>query len=429
VSATADLIAFAGAKHMLPAAVRHAALHLLGDTLAVGAAGATAPGADGVLAAATGWGVGDDARVIGRAARLPAASAAFVNAFQIHCLEWDAVHEPAVVHALSVVTGALAAAIDRQGGCDPDDALAALAVGVDIASGLGIAAETPLRFFRPATAGCVGAALAVARLEGVGALDDVLGLAVAGCAGTMQAHVEGSIALPLQIAGAARAAISAVDLVKAGLTGPHDALEGPFGYLTLFDRGTLATYTAHIGDVWRIAEVSVKPYPSGRASHAVLATLDALALDPDKVDRIEAIVPPLIQRLVGRAIDDTMTPAWARLCLPLLVALMLTDRRIDPRRFTPATFADPAIRALAARVRVTVDDNPDPNALSPQRVVVTLADGSVIERAVPATPGHPDAPLSDAQTDAKRTLARMLARDDADPRLFDDPIAYLTEPR
>src|SRR5690606_34945376 len=162
---------------------------------------------EGVLAAAQRWGTGGDARLLGEEARLPAAGAAFVNAYRIHCLEWDAVHEPAVVHALSVVTAALGAAIDRMGGCDPERALAALAVGVDVASGLGIAASSPLSFFRPATAGCIGAALAVARLEGVEPLADVLGLAYSFCAGTMQAHVEGSIALPLQIANAARSAI------------------------------------------------------------------------------------------------------------------------------------------------------------------------------------------------------------------------------
>lgn len=202
MTATIDLLAFVRADHSLPPEVRAAALHLLGDTLAVGAAGATAPGADGVLAAARSWGAGEDSRAIGTDERLPSASAAFVNGFRIHCLEWDAVHEPAVVHAMSVVTAALGASIDRMGGCDPDAALTALAVGVDIAAGLGVAATSALTFFRPATAGCIGAALAVARLEGVEPLEDVLGLAYSSVAGTMQAHVEGSIALPLQVANA-----------------------------------------------------------------------------------------------------------------------------------------------------------------------------------------------------------------------------------
>lgn len=429
MTATTRLLDFVRAEHRLPADARADAARLLADTLAVGAAGATAPGAEGVLAAAQRWGTGTDARLLGGAARLPAAGAAFVNAYRIHCLEWDAVHEPAVVHALSVVTAALGAAIDRMGGCDPERALTALAVGVDVASGLGIAASSPLSFFRPATAGCIGAALAVARLEGVEPLADVLGLAYSFCAGTMQAHVEGSIALPLQIANAARSAIMAVELVQAGLTGPHDALEGPFGYFRLFDEGDLAAYTSTLESVWRISEISVKPYPSGRASHATLSTLGALGLVPAHIARIEAFVPPLIARLVGRPMTAEMTPAYARLCLPLLATLMLTEGRIDPRRFTAETFADPAIAALAAQVSVTVDGNPDLNALSPQRLVATLDDGRTIERAIPATLGSPAAPLSPDQAEAKRALARELAGRLSDPRLFDEPLAYFTEPR
>ena len=424
MSAIEAILDFAAAAHALPANVRADAERLLADTLAVGAAGATAPGADGVRSTATGWGAGAEARILGLPLRFPAASAAFVNSFQIHCLEWDAVHEPAVVHALSVVTGALLAAIDRRGGCPADEALAALSVGVDIASGLGIAADTPLSFFRPATAGCIGAALAVARIEGLGRdrLADVLGLAYSFCAGTMQAHVEGSIALPLQIANAARAAISAVDLARSGLTGPHDALEGPFGYFALFDRGRLDPYTDALGQVWRISEVSTKPYPSGRASHAVLSTLADLRAQGE-IKSVEAHVPPLIARLVGRAARPAMTPAYARLCLPVLTELMLQDGRIDPRRF--AALPD----VPADRLRVIVDGNPDPNALSPQRLAVTFADGRQVERAIPNTLGSPDAPLSPAQAAAKRDLARDLSPPGADPRIFDHPLDYFTDPR
>ena len=58
MSATTDLVDFASAAHRLPDSVRADALMLVSDTLAVGAAGSSAPGADGVLAAARGWGAG-----------------------------------------------------------------------------------------------------------------------------------------------------------------------------------------------------------------------------------------------------------------------------------------------------------------------------------------------------------------------------------
>ena len=421
MTATADLLAFASVPHTLPPQVRDDAIRLLADTLAVGAAGATAPGADAILNTARSFGSGSDARLRGSKERLPAASAAFVNGFRIHALEWDAVHEPAVVHAMSVVTAALGAVIDRRGGCDPDEALTALCVGVDVACGLGIVADSPLTFFRPATAGLIAAAIAVARIDDA-PMADTLGLAYSSCAGTMQAHVEGSIALPFQIANAARAAIVAADLAKAGFTGPHDALEGPFGYFKLFDNGDLSPYTNDLGKIWRISEISTKPFPSGRASHGVLGALQThRAPAPTHID---AFVPPLVARLVDRPMTPDMTPAHARLCLPFLTALMLIDGVIDPRRFTSDTFADPAIRDLANRVTVTVDDNPDPNALSPQRIEI---DGETI--LIPHTLGSPDAPMDIHQTKRKRDLCDALAGDIPDRRLFDDPFAYFTEPQ
>ncbi len=421
MSATTDLLDFVRTPHRLPDAVRADTLRLLADTLAVGAAGATAPGGAAAASAARQWGSGNDSRLIGEDSRLPAAGAAFVNGFRIHCLEWDAVHEPAVVHALSTVTAALGAAIDRMGGADPEEALTALAVGVDVACGMGLAADSPLSFFRPATAGLLGAAMAVARIERLEPLADVLGLAYSFCAGTMQAHVEGSITLPVQIANAARAAVTAVDLVRAGFTAPHDVLEGPFGYFRLFDQGDLRRYSDTVGKVWRISEISTKPFPSGRASHA---TLSALAPFRGRdVRRIEAFVPPLIARLVSRPLRPDMTPAYARLCLPFLSVLMLEDGRIDPRRFTAATFADHGVAERAARLTVTVDDNPDPNALSPQRLRI---DGEDIF--IPHTLGSPEAPQSTLQAAAKRDLARELAPTGADPRLFDSPLACFTEP-
>jgi 2-methylcitrate dehydratase PrpD len=376
-----------------------------------------------VLAAARGWGAVGPVPVLGRVGvTLPAAGAAFVNGFQIHCLEWDAVHEPAVVHAMSVVTAAVHAAAHARG-VAAEAALQAVVAGVELACLLGVAARSPLRFFRPATAGVMGAALGVARLAGLprARFGDVLGLAHAQAAGTMQAHVEGSIALPLQVAAAARAAITAVDLVEAGLPGPQDALTGPFGYFPLFDEGDPAPLIAMLGRHWRVPEISIKPWPSGRASHATLAALEGLGAA--QVTRIEAEVPPLIARLVGRPWQEGMTPAYARLCLPFLVALMLTDGRIDPRRFTPANFADSGLRALGARLELRVDANPDLNALAPQRFRLHLAEAEVRDVLVPATLGSPANPLTPSQHRAKLDFARSLA---ASPAAAPDPLTQLT---
>lgn len=426
MTATADLLAFATAQHTLPPQARDDTERLLGDTLASGAAGVGAPGEAQILATAKLMGAGNEARLIATDERLPAAGAAFVNGYRIHCLEWDAVHEPAVVHAMSVVVAALGAVIDRQGGCDPQEALAALAVGVDIAAGLGLSVDSPLTFFRPATAGVIGAALAISRLTGAPA-DNALGLAYSSASGTMQAHVEGSPTLPFQVANAARAAIVAADLALAGFSAPKDALEGPFGYYTLFEKGDLSRYTRDLGKVWRISEISVKPYPSGRASHAALSALAQLALDAGAVESIELACPPLIHRLVGRHYHAGMTPAYARLCLPWLAALMITDGRIDPRRFTPDDIADPALAGLAAKFTLVANGNNDPNALFPQELRAVMTDGSEQRRTIAHTLGSPANPLTGAGLAAKYALARELAPAAADPRIFDAPLRYYTQ--
>ena len=428
MSHTAAILDFAAAPHVLPPQVRADALRLLADTLAVGAAGAQSSEAQKLLPAIQRWGEGGCARLL-----VPdeldrwssRQQAAFFNGFSIHCLEWDAVHEGAVVHALSVVTAALLASADARERTDTEAFLAALAIGVDIASGLGLAATSPMRFFRPATAGVIGAALAVARLEGLSraTMADVLGLAYSFAGGTMQAHVEASVALPLQIGRAAQAAIQAVDCARAGLNGPHDVLEGPFGYSALIEPLDLARYTSTFGEVWRISEVSIKPFPSGRASHGALGELQAIRnqVEIGDIENIELFAPPLIHRLVGRPYQPAVPMSYNRLCLPFLAPLMLRDGHIDPRD-------SETIPELAKKVTVTLDGNPDANALSPQRLVVTMKDGSTIERHIDANLGSPEAPMSPEQYAAKYDLCRALAPN-CDPRIFDDPLAYATDPR
>ncbi|MBB6253083.1 MmgE/PrpD family protein [Nitrospirillum iridis] len=405
----------------LPASTRTAAATFLHDSVVVGVAGRKAPFANEVLSATLAWGQaggqegGRGGHVLGRPdLRLPAPSAAFLNAFQIHSQEFDCVHEPAVVHPMATILSAVLAETDRSGPYDGENLLTALVAGVDVAAGLGVAATSPVKFFRPATAGIFGCVAALARLKGMSrrAALDAMGLALACASGTMQAHVEGKATLPLQIAGAARSAIQAIDLAVAGLPGPDGSIDGPFGYLTLFeDKHDIRRLIDGLAGPHRIEQVSWKPFPTGRAAHgAIVATQQLMHQHGMHALNLEKLVyraPPLIARLVGRPIIPDMTPAYARLCFPYLGAVVLTRGTIDLADFTPERLRDPTIAQLAARISVESDGNPDPAAFVPARAAALLADGQVLSKDVTVQFGAPEWPLTrdEHMEKARRCLA------------------------
>jgi 2-methylcitrate dehydratase PrpD len=371
------------------------------DTIGVSVAGTAARYAAETRAAVGEWGNGDEAAVLGSGSRLPAAAAAMVNALHAHNQEFDCVHEAAVVHPLTTVQSAALAVAERAGGVTGRELILALALGVDVATSIGMAAKTGLRFFRPATAGVFGATAAVGKLAGLDAvgLKHALGLAYAQNAGTMQSHVEGGPALALQMGFAAVAAIRAVDLARAGVPGPHDVLEGPFGYFRLYEgEWDLEPVWAELGTVWRITQVSHKPFPTGRAAHGgldgILQLRSAHGLQADNVDRLTLAAPPLIHQLVGRPATPDMDVTYAHLCFQYVGALALLNGGVDVADFGPERLADPTLHNLARRIELVADGNADPNALAPQAVTARLKDGRALRVDVSHTLGSPERPLS-----------------------------------
>jgi 2-methylcitrate dehydratase PrpD len=384
----------------LPAPAIAAAKMFILDSFGVAIGGSAAPWVAELIEAQACSGTGGDARVWVRGIRLPAPAAALVNGYQIHNSEFDCVHEAAVVHPMAVLLAATTAHAERAGGIGGRDFLTAIILGVDIAAGLGLAARTPLRFFRPATAGAFAATAAIGRLMGldVGTLVNAFAITQAQLCGTMQAHVEGSPLLAMQIGFNARNAVVACDLAAAGIPGPQNVLEGPFGYFPLFEGDhDLGPVLDGLGKVWRIGEVAHKPWPCGRATHGVIDGVLQLkrrhGFAADAVARVECQVPPLTQRLVSRPAHGGMAVSYARLCAPYVIACALLNDTVESADFARAALADPRL-ALAARVTLRPDDNPDGNALAPVRVAVTLADGAVHDIGVEQVYGSPARPLT-----------------------------------
>jgi aconitate decarboxylase len=391
----------------LPAVAVEKAKTFLLDTFGVGVAGCYGFRLENIIRVARSWGAGEEATVWVSGERLPAPAAAFVNAYQIHSLEYDCVNEDAVLHPMATIISAVLAYAERRSAqgrpINGRDFLTAAVLGVDMSVFLGKSAKGPISFFRPATAGGFGATSAIGKLEGFDAemLTRALGNQYGQSSGTLQSHVEGSPLLGMQVGFNSRASIASCDFAREGILGPADVLTGRYGYFRLLEEGEFDTeygkreLEAH----FQIELMSHKPFPTGRLTHGAVDGLGRLikahGFSPDEIDEIVCTVPPLVNRLVGRADIPDPAPNYAKLCLAFVAGTFLNHGNVDVEHFIgPDMLQNPRTHAFASRVRIIQDDNPNASAMTPQTVSVTLKSGARHEVLLDAVYGHPKVPLS-----------------------------------
>jgi 2-methylcitrate dehydratase PrpD len=372
------------------------------DTFGVGLAGSTGPYVKELLNV---YSVASppelSSRVLGQRARINSADAALINGFQIHNSEFDCVHEEAVIHTMTVLLAVLLADADRRGNINGKELLKSAILGVDVACNLGVACTSGLQFFRPATAGAFAAVAAVGSARGYNKeqLIRAFSLAYIQLSGTMQAHTEGSSLLALQIGFNARNALIACDLAENGLPGLQGVLEGRFGYFGLIEaQGDIRSVLSTLGKTWRINEVAHKPFPSGRATHGIVNAIQEIqnsnTINVDQIDSVEAKVPSLTHHLVGRPIHDAMEISYARLNGQFAASIMLQKRFIDIDDFTIDAIRNKSSLDLARKVHIKIDDNPDPNALSPVEVEIRMENGEKFFKRLDTVYGNPNKPLT-----------------------------------
>jgi 2-methylcitrate dehydratase PrpD len=414
----------------LPHAAVDAAKVWILDTLGVGIAGSSAAGLDQVRDAAGRWGRGEEATIWGTRQRAPVATAAFVNGLQVHCQEYDCLHEGAVVHAMATLLPAVLAVAEREGGVSGRDVISAVVAGLDVAAGLGLASRSGFRFFRPATAGGFGAVAGLAVVSGLNAEQTAgaFGLQYGQTSGTMQPHIEGNILLPMQVGFNAMSAVRSVELASAGISGPRDVFEGRYGYFPLFEgEWELAPVLESLGRDWRVCEMSHKPWPAGRATHGgiegILSLREQHGFAVEDVKSVRVIVPPLTHRLVSRPDIPSPNAFYARLCMAFIGAKAMMHGDVDVTHCRGEALTDPATHALAGSIVTELNDNPDPNAMAPQRVEILLRDGTALQWTCDAMLAHPSRPLSRDRRLRKFfrciQFARAAPREDAGARLVD----------
>ena len=215
-----------------------------------------------------------------------------------------------------------------------------------------------------------------------------------------------SMSKPLHAGRAAEAGVTAALAAKEGVTGSLDVIEGDAGFgRAMSDGPDWDQCFSSLGKTFNICRMTFKNHTC--CGHTFAAIDGALALQgrmnvaARDIERIRVGSYRAAKEVSGY--ESPTTPAEARFSLKYVVATALTHGSVRLAAFEPARMNDPGTRELMARIDVVIDAELD--AAFPKqraaRVAFRTRDGREEEFLQPTRIGDPEAPLSDAQLDAK----------------------------
>lgn len=387
---------------------------------------------------ALGQGAGRSA-VLGRGQTTSAAMAALANGAMAHALDYEDAFDRAPGHPNASLAPALIALAQAEGPVDGRRFLTALAVGCELSCRMGLALRQPMEaggWYPPPMLAAFGATAGAAHLLRLDArqMRDALSLTL--CQAVMPGEIKysaGTVIRAVREAFPAQAAVTSALLARAGVAGFETPLEGTAGFFALYAAGQFdpAVLTAEWGEPWCIEELTFKPWPSCRGTHAgIELALDLRrehGLDPGQIAGITIAVDDvqqmLVEPLARKQAPETVIDA--KFSIPWCLALALHDGRVDLDSFAPARLADPGLRALAGKV-------------TPQQVQtgawlrggggaleLKLSDGRVLRGEVANARGCPQRPLGEAELVAKFIDCASRARVPGDPSVLAQQILQL----
>jgi 2-methylcitrate dehydratase len=214
-------------------------------------------------------------------------------------------------------------------------------------------------------------------------------------------------------ANAARNGVFAATLAADGMTGPAPIFEGDLGFFKLVARETFdpAPFGAETGntDGFMINKTYIKFWPAEyHAQSAIDAALQLradLKGDVSQVKEIEIATFEASYNIIGKYPEAwaPKTRETADHSLPYCTAAALLDGDVYLESFDEAHFTNPALVAFTGKVKVRHDSALDaryPKGI-PNRITVTLNDGTQMVREVEFPRGHAGNPMTDAEVEAK----------------------------
>lgn len=379
---------------------------LIMDTIGVAFPGRSAPGVPEMVSLLASWASDGGSSVLFESFKIAPPMAAMVNSAMMHALDFDDTLDASALHTfVTVLPAALAASEAAEKPVDGKTFIAALVLGVDVICRISLGIRRPLSWIRTATCGSFGAAATAAKILGLDRdrMTDALGIVYAQTAGNAQGLLEGRLVKRMQPAFAAAAGVTAAFLALKGVTGSREFLTGDYGYYPLYEQGDLdeAAVLDGLGQHFTIVDLSIKPYPCCRMTHAAidaaLAARERLA-PLDRLERIEVNVSSMVAEMVGKPFRIGQNPQVdAQFSIPYTVAVALLYGDVFLGDFEPEAVRREAVKALAAKVQVNENPNLAPKDILPAEFRAFNSDGESLELRINAPLGNPLRPVNDAQ--------------------------------
>jgi len=350
---------------------------------------------------------GEARLALGRKATVRAA--ALINGAAAHTTEVDDIYRDGIYHpGAPTIPAALALAQARA--ASGEQFLRAVVVGYEISTRIGAAmGRAHYKYWHnTGTIGCFGACAAAAELLGLDAARYAHALATVTTfsAGLQQAFRLDSMSKPLHAGRAAEAGLTAALAAREGVTGSLDVIEGDAGYgVAMGDGPDWDQALATLGREFHITRMTVKNHTccghTFAAIDGALALKAKMGLAAKDIQRVSVGTYKAALDVAGY--EEPRTAAEGRFSLKYVVATALTHGSVRFAAFEPERLGNPATRDLMRRVDVAVDAQLDAAfpAQRAARVAIESRDGRREEFLQPTRIGDPDAPLSDAQLDAK----------------------------
>ena len=303
-------------------------------------------------------------------------------------------------------------AVGEHVGANGRDWIAAAAVAYEVQCRLADACSIRARGWDHVTYGALSTALASSKLLG---LDHAKTVHALGIAGTTSAALRLTRAGELSMwkgcafAHAARNGVFAALLAREGMTGPSPLFEGDMGFWQQVSGPfEIARLGGPSGSDWMLPKTSIKFVPAEYHSQSAIAAAFELRPKigaPSRIRSIEIATFRVAVEIIGQDPEKwrPKTRETADHSLPYCTAVALVDGDVSADQFTEARLADPALLDLVSQTTVVEDPVLTagyPNGI-PNRVTVTLDDGSTLVSEVAFPPGHDKNPLTDAQLAVK----------------------------